>query len=209
MQDYHISSTQFSNISAIKKTKSQNSNYTQEFKFMDSFLNSSNSKNKKIQSKNSKNNNQIKHSLTKNSSSNLQNNSEIGIEKLNEEKSYKGKESNVTEKSDIIVFKQISEDTKNKGGNSDFSTILKNIMNGNIKYFIFPFIIFFKIVEKSLLPPLFLVSSLICLKTIISDFSVTFDSFPLYDFSSFNFSIPISLLFCRLDEEFLVKECLI
>ena len=131
MQESNISSSRLFDISSIKNKKSKDSNYLKEHIFMDSNISYFDSQSEGKQSKIC---DQTKKSINKKSSFNLKNLSDISNEKLNMEKSYKGRESNVTEKSDGIIFEQINEGYKNQEGNSDFSSILKNIMNLNQNY---------------------------------------------------------------------------
>ena len=129
LQESHISSSKFSNITPIKMTKSQDSIYSHKFKFKNNCHSFSESKNEEGKSKNSKIKKLTKKTLNRNSSVNLKNHSKINIEKINEEKSYKGIDSRISEKSDAVFLRQINESNKNKGGTSDFSSILKNIMS--------------------------------------------------------------------------------
>ena len=134
IQESYISSSKFSNISPIKRKNSQNSNYLQEHKLLDNNHSSPESKSEEKQSKNSKIKKQNKNNLNRNYSVNLNHLSKINIEKVKEEKTYKKIESNVDEKSDVAVIKQINEDSINKGSTSNFPSILKSIMNENKSY---------------------------------------------------------------------------
>ena len=114
LQESHISSSKFSNITPIKMTKSQDSIYSHKFKFKNNCHSFSESKNEEGKSKNSKIKKLTKKTLNRNSSVNLKNHSKINIEKINEEKSYKGIDSRISEKSDAVFLRQINESNKNK-----------------------------------------------------------------------------------------------
>ena len=117
----HISSSKFSHITAIKFKKSQNSHDFKSNKLFANFYSSS----------------EFKKYLYGNSSSNLENSSEMSVDKISEEKeekSNKGQESNDSENIDNKIMKKTTEDNKKEGDTSDFPSILNNIMNGNINY---------------------------------------------------------------------------